>query len=87
MFTNSNAIVAGSEQWRFAWAALGTGFANAHAFLFLAADGGHLEAQRVLLEQHDTYGILAPLGTVEAVLGPILLFFLLLTLRNRFRLT
>ncbi len=86
LFTNSNAAAVGPEQWPLAWAALGTGFANAHAFLFLTADGGHLEAQRKLLEQHDSYGILAPLGMAQALLGPILLFFLLLTLRNRFRL-
>ena len=86
LFANSSAAAAGPEQWRLAWAALGTGFANAHAFLFLTADGGHLDAQRKLLEQHDSYGILAPLGTAQALLGPILLFFLLLTLRNRFRL-
>ena len=86
LFTNSNSAAAGPEQWPLAWAALGTGFANAHAFLFLTAEGGHLEAQRKLLEQHDSYAILAPLGMAQAVLGPILLFFLLLTLRNRFRL-
>ncbi len=84
--TKSDAAAAVPEQWHLALAALGTGFSNAHAFLFLAADGGYLEAHRQLLEEHDSHGILVPLGTIEAVLGPILLFFLLLTLRNRFRL-
>ncbi len=68
-------------------AALGTGFANAHAFLRLTAEGGYLEPCQKLLEENDKWAPLtAAVGTAEAVLGPIFLFLLLLTLRNRFRL-
>ena len=73
--------------WKLSLAALGTGFANAHAFLFLTANNGYLAASRKLLEDNDAWGVLTVgVGTVEAVLGPIFLFLLLLTLRNRFRL-
>ena len=76
-----------AEWWKLPLAALGTGFANAHAFLFLTANGGYLEKCRKLLEDNDAWSLLTVgVGTVEAVLGPILLFLLLLTLRNRFRL-
>lgn len=68
-------------------AALGTAFANAHAFLGLAGEGGHLESCRLLLiEGNNQLGLLAAVGGVQAVLGPVFLFLLLLTLRNRFRL-
>lgn len=72
--------------WKLSLAALGTGFSNAHAFLFLTASGGYLAAARKALEDNDEWGVLTVVGTVEAVLGPIFLFLLLLTLRNRFRL-
>lgn len=62
-------------------------FANAHAFLGLATDGGYLYGARLRLaaEIHDP-SILNAVGVLETVIGPILLFLLLLTLRNRFRL-
>ena len=73
--------------WKLSLAALGTGFSNAHTFLFLTANGGYLEKGRKLLEDNDAWSLLTVgVGTVEAVLGPIFLFLLLLTLRNRFRL-
>ena len=72
--------------WKLSLAALGTGFANAHAFLFLTANNGYLAAARKMLEDNDVWGVLTVVGTVEAVLGPVFLFLLLLTLRNRFRL-
>ena len=73
--------------WKLSLAALGTGFANAHAFLFLTANGGYLAANRKVLEYNDAWGVLTVgVGTIETVLGPIFLFLLLLTLRNRFRL-
>ena len=73
--------------WKLSLAALGTGFSNAHAFLFLTANGGYLEKGRKVVEDNDAWGLLTVgVGTVEAVLGPIFLFLLLLTLRNRFRL-
>ena len=86
LFANTGTGRVSTEWFRLALAALGTSFANAHAFLFLATEGGYLEAERKLLEKHDEFGILVPFGTVEAILGPIFLFLLLLTLRNRFRL-
>ena len=67
-------------------AALGTAFANAHAFLGLAGEGGYLASCRLLIEQNDQIGLLAVVGAVQAVVGPVLLFLLLLTVRNRFRL-
>ena len=83
----SSVLATGNVEWeKLALTALGTSFANAHAFLFLATEGGYLAAGRVLLNKRDEWGMLVPLGTVEAVLGPIFLFLLLLTLRNRFRL-
>ena len=69
-----------------AGAAFGIGFANAHAFLGLAKEGGYLEESRRLLENNDVWELLSVAGTVQAVLGPVLLFLVLLTLRNRFRL-
>ncbi len=75
------------DRWRLCLAALGTGFSNAHAFLRLSARGGYLEHGRRLLEDNHASNVLTMVvGTTEAVLGPILLFLLLLTIRNRFRL-
>ena len=69
------------------FAALGTAFSNAHAFLGLTATGGYLERGRRMLEDNDISGVLTTVvGSTEAVLGPVFLFLLLLTLRNRFRL-
>lgn len=67
-------------------AALGTAFANAHAFLGLAGEGGYLESSRQLIEACNQFGLMAAVGVLQAVLGPVFLFLLLLTLRNRFRL-
>ena len=86
LFANTGDGALSADWSRLALAALGTSFANAHAFFFLATEGGYLGAERKLLEKHDEYGVLAPFGSVESVLGPIILFLLLLTLRNRFRL-
>ena len=86
LFTNTGCAVVTAEWWKLALAALGTSFANAHTFLFLSTKGGILESSRELLEKNNEWGILVALGTIEAILGPIFLFLLLLTLRNRFRL-
>ena len=67
-------------------ASIGTGFSNAHAFLFLAAGGGYLEDSLRLLQENDGWGLVTTVGIIQAILGPIFLFLLLLTLRNRFRL-
>ena len=67
-------------------AALGTSFSNAHAFLGLAGENGYLEGCRTFMDQ-NAIGILTPLvGTIETIIGPVLLFLLLLAIRNRFRL-
>ena len=86
LFANTGLQTTTSDYWEFGRAALGIGFANGHAFLGLAKDGGYLESSRRVLECNDVWGLLAIAGTVQAVLGPTLLFLLLLTLRNRFRL-
>ena len=86
LFLNAGSGAVSGEWGKLAVAALATGFSNAHAFLFLAAKGGYLEDQRKLLEANDELGLLTVLGVAEGVLGPVFLFLLLLTLRNRFRL-
>lgn len=86
LFANAGQAAIGSDSWKLIIAALGTAFANAHAFLSLAGKGGYLESCRVLIEQHDQGGFLTAIGVVQAILGPVFLFLLLLTVRNRFRL-
>ena len=62
-------------------------FANAHAFLGLASEGGYLhDARSVLGNALQLNWAFKFVGVVQAVLGPVLLFLLLLTLRNHFRL-
>lgn len=87
LFVNTYFGTTTVEWWKLSLAALGTGFSNAHTFLFLTANGGYLEKGRTLLEDNDAWSLLTVgVGAAEAVLGPIFLFLLLLTLRNRFRL-
>ena len=74
------------ERWQWVVAAVGTSFANAHAFLGLAADGGYLANCRAFVEAHDGLGLVSAIGLLQAVLGPMLLFLVLLSVRNRFRL-
>ena len=54
----------------------------------LGSAGGYLHRPHAALESAtaDAEWIFALVGTVQTVLGPILLFLVLLTLRNRFRL-
>ena len=73
--------------WKLLLPSLFIGFANANAFLFLLSNSQNLAATRKMLEENNEWGVLNVIGTVEAFLGPILLFLLLLTIRNRFRLT
>ena len=68
------------------WATLVTGFGNAHAFLGLTSENGYLAPYRSVVEASASSATLQVIGTIQAVLGPILLFLMLLTLRNRFRL-
>ena len=66
---------------------LSVSFSNAHAFFGLASEGGYLYAARQRLEGSILdASMLSIAGTIQTVIGPILLFLLLLTLRNRFRL-
>lgn len=61
-------------------------FTNTHAFLGLASAGGYLHDARTGLYdvvRSDSY--LDTIGACQAVLGPVFLFLVLLTLRNRFR--
>ena len=86
LYLNANQAVFHVSGLKLLVAAFGTAFANAHAFLGLAGEGGYLESCRLLIEQNNQFGVVAVVGVLQAVLGPLLLFILLLTLRNRFRL-
>ena len=86
LFANTLPKWSCASVWNIAMASIGTGFANAHSFLFLTAKGGYLEESLELMKENDGLELLTKVGTTEAILGPILLFLLLLTLRNRFRL-
>lgn len=62
-------------------------FANAHAILGLGSQHGYLDGVHACLEEAvRPEWIMPTVGTIQAVVGPILLFLLLLTARNRFRL-
>lgn len=62
-------------------------FANSHAFLRLASSGGWLhESRNAILNSCEADRLFNYSGLAQAVIGPILLFLVLLTLRNRFRL-
>ncbi len=66
-----------------------TSFANAHAFLGLTAvEVGFLfEVKESIKHAYVTEkGYFNSVGAIQTILGPILLFFVLLSLRNRFRL-
>ena len=86
LLLNAGQAAVGDETLKLVFAAVGTSFANAHAFLSLAGEGGYLQICRVLVEQHDHCGLLAVVGVTQAFLGPVFIFLLLLTMRNRFRL-
>ena len=87
LYANTPSTATAAEGLKLPVAALATGFANAHAFLRLTAEGGYLKPCQKLLEDNDIWSPLTiTIGTAEAVFGPVFLFLLLLTLRNRFRL-
>ena len=86
LFVNAWPSISSANLGKFVLASIGTGFANAHAFLFLAASGGYLEESRKLLASNDAWGLVKGIGVAEAILGPIFLFLVLLTLQKRFRL-
>ena len=61
-------------------------FANAHAFLGLASSGGYLHGTRVgLYDVAWSSSYLDTIGAFQVAGGPIFLFLVLLTVRNRFR--
>ncbi len=86
LFANAWPAISSANLGKFVLASIETGFANAHAFLFLTSSGGYLEESRNLLESNDAWGLVKGIGVAEAILGPIFLFLLLLTLQKRFRL-
>ena len=86
LFANAVPALNGVGLCKIALASVGASFASAHAFLFLTARGGYLEESLRLLKENDEWGLVTGVGVAETILGPILLFLLLLTLRNRFRL-
>lgn len=86
LFVNATSAINEVGLCKIALAAIGASFANAHAFLFLAAEGGYLEDSLGLLKVNDQWGLVTIVGVAETILGPMFLFLLLLTLRNRFRL-
>ncbi|MDE2911537.1 MAG: hypothetical protein OXL68_01245 [Paracoccaceae bacterium] len=62
-------------------------FANSHSFLGLGSGDGWLSGSRdAIVSSCAEAGVFGPIGLVQAVLGPVLLFLVLLTVRNRFRL-
>ncbi|MXW65437.1 MAG: pentapeptide repeat-containing protein [Gemmatimonadales bacterium] len=87
LFSGSVAASGDNGNWR-DWliAGLATSFSNAHAFLGLADEGGYLAEFRTVVENNDGWGVVNSIGVLQVVLGPIFLFFVLLTMRNRFRL-
>lgn len=86
LYVNAGQAAVGDDALSLLLAAVATSFANAHAFLGLAAEGGYLASCRSLIVHHDHGGLVATLGVAQSILGPVFLFLLLLTLRNRFRL-
>ena len=68
------------------WDGVLVSFANAHAILGLASEGGYLYgARRSLYAMSQADSVLNAIGVCQIVLGPVFLFLVLLTLRNRFR--
>lgn len=88
ILAGSAILTFGTNSPMMAWNALQVSFANFLAFLRLGSGGGYLHRPHSDLKaalDHAEW-IFSMVGTVQAVLGPILLFLVLLTLRNRFRL-
>ena len=85
-------VVAGSGNeigfWSTVWVSMLVSFSNSLAFLRLGSEGGYLHGphEALLSAAGHAEWVFATVGTIQAVLGPIFLFLVLLTLRNRFRL-
>ena len=85
------AVTASGEEvdaWSAAWSSLLVSFSNSLAFLRLGSDDGYLSGPQEFLlgSVGGLEWLFVTVGTIQAVFGPILLFLLLLTMRNRFRL-
>lgn len=66
---------------------LSLSFANSHAFLRLTSGGGWLHGSRdSIVNSCEADWLFNYIGLAQAVFGPVLLFLVLLALRNRFRL-
>ena len=74
--------------WPIFWKSWLVSFANSLAFLRLGSEDGYLSGPyKVLMKAaSEADWVFSAVGTIQAVLGPILLFLVLLTLRNHFRL-
>ena len=74
--------------WPIFWKCWLVSFANSLAFLRLGSEDGYLNNPYEILKKATSEAdwVFSAVGTTQAVLGPILLFLLLLTLRNHFRL-
>ena len=75
----------GDKIWLILWYSFLASFSNAHSFLRLGSPNGDLEKYVSKLEPVINEEWLSTVGTFQSILGPILLFLVLLTLRNRFR--
>ena len=84
---SSGSISAWRHVLRFLPDGLSLSFANSHVFLGLASGEGWLHDSRdAIVDSCESGLLLNYIGLFQAVLGPVLLFLVLLTLRNRFRL-
>ena len=74
--------------WPAVWNGLLVSVANSLAFLRLGSEGGYLNGphETIMNAVGQMEWAFATVGAIQAVLGPVLLFLVLLTLRNRFRL-
>ena len=86
VFVSVPAATRSADSGSLLWAAVVTGFSNAHPFLGLTSEHGYLAPYQSVIEKSASTATLQVVGTMQAVVGPVLLFLLLLTIRNRFRL-
>ena len=64
------------DHWLIIWSSLLVSFANSLAFLRLGSEGGYLNGPREALMKTAAQAdwVFSTVGTIQAVLGPILLF-------------
>ena len=86
LFFGTSATLCEGEGWLVLLQAVSTSFANAHLLLGLASEEGYLhEALEGLKEASNSLSLVKAVGVIQSFLGPMFLFVVLLTLRNRFR--